>query len=365
MMRVLRNPVALQALLLALAASGCDNGLKATATKTVPIPATPMGGIELGSSAACRDEKDFMCSGDRGPHRVALTGFEIEVTEVTRLQYQQCLDQRICDVSPEEPFNDAEKNQPVRIRDPKGAKQYCATVNGRLPTEAEFEYAARLGQDMKPHAYPWGDTPPDCKDVPFGTCPNAVLGPVGTHPVDATALGVLDLAGSVPEWVDGFYNELNSCIDHLGYADACVNSKTPDACAEARCAFDETQMSCVRGCFPGPGENGDAGGRGGFEHIERAIGHHLERQPRHFGTVRQPDRREVEHHVGGPTLDELDHARVSGPAQSVPFPAQSEAAGLAQSHLSHDGPSRAGDEVDPMVRGHNMRLGKVLIHHKS
>lgn len=262
MMRVHANPVVLPALALALAALGCDNGLKATATKTVTVPATPKEGVTLGSADNCRDEKDFICKGDRAEHRVTLTGFELEVTEVTRLQYQQCLDQGICDQVPIDTFRDAEKDLPVRIRSPLGAQQYCATVGGRLPTEAEFEYAARLGKDMKLHTYPWGDSPPDCKDVPYGTCPNAVLGPVGTHPVDANGVGVLDLAGSVPEWVDGYYNERSGCVDHLGYADACVGSKTPDACAEARCVFDEASKGCARGCFPDVAENGDVGGRG-------------------------------------------------------------------------------------------------------
>jgi formylglycine-generating enzyme required for sulfatase activity len=107
------------------------------------------------------------------------------------------------------------ENKPATQVTWQGAARYCAAQGKRLPTEAEWEFAARRSPSF---LYPWGNVPPRCADVVFrgslGQTCSRDSGPrdVGMSPQDETPDGIRDLGGSVSEWVqDAFFSPYLAC----------------------------------------------------------------------------------------------------------------------------------------------------------
>ena len=136
-----------------------------------------------------------------GPaHPVALDGFWIDRTEVTNAQYQRCVEAGKC--APSEYKDDARFNggdQPVVGALWSDADGYCRWAGARLPSEAEWEYAAR-GPESR--LYPWGSEWDASKANVKGLFQTA---PVGSYPAGTSWAGALDLAGNAWEWVADWY----------------------------------------------------------------------------------------------------------------------------------------------------------------
>ena len=88
------------------------------------------------------------------------------------------------------------EDHPVTETTWAGALAYCLWRGGRLPSEVEWEAAAR-GTDGRP--YPWGDAPPTSQRV-FVSRQTGITSPVGLRPAGASPFGVLDMSGSMAEW---------------------------------------------------------------------------------------------------------------------------------------------------------------------
>jgi len=99
-----------------------------------------------------------------------------------------------------------------------GASAYCLAQGKRLPSEAEWESAARPDGADEALVFPWGPGKPTCAGVTFGgsakgACPSLTgPRPVATSPADVTSAGIQDLGGNVGEWVqDGFAESYQDC----------------------------------------------------------------------------------------------------------------------------------------------------------
>jgi len=124
----------------------------------------------------------------------------IQRLEVTQAEFAACVAAGRCD-RPVDGYDPAvTPDLPARGVTFAAASAYCDFIGLSLPTEAQWERAAR-GADDDP--YPWGTATADCAHAAFSGCGGAP-GAVGSHPAGATADGLHDLAGNVAEWVRDF-----------------------------------------------------------------------------------------------------------------------------------------------------------------
>jgi formylglycine-generating enzyme required for sulfatase activity len=186
--------------------------LAAALCSCAPARGAQKGGIEwvsIPGGAFTMGADDLTAAHPR--HLVHVVKFKLARTLVTRDEYKQCVDAGIC-TAPHcgWPAAAGEKDLPVACVDWGQAKAFSEWVGGRLPTEAEWEYAARgAGRDQK---YPWGDEEPTCERAVFGDhqgtgCGRGATWPVCSKPGGNTTQGLCDMAGSLWEWTQDWYHE--------------------------------------------------------------------------------------------------------------------------------------------------------------
>lgn len=154
--------------------------------------ATPA--ITFASSMVMIPEGPFtMGQGKQPPHgperRLFLKSFLIDQSEITNEEFKEQF--------PSHHFRKGAAQHPITKVTWYQAKQYCEKVGGRLPTEAEWEKAAR---GERGSVYPWGDRKPKKRPHPFYS--GVVKKNVGSNKTDVSSYGIRDMAGSVWEWTD-------------------------------------------------------------------------------------------------------------------------------------------------------------------
>ncbi len=150
---------------------------------------------------------------DEGPvRRVTLSAFQLDRYEVSVRDYRRCVSARRCRAVPY--FRGARRFErdelPVNLVRYQDAVRYCAFVGGRLPTEAEFERAAR---GLERRVYPWGalynSRVSNHGALSFSSTDDVdgylELAPVRSFALGATPEHVFNLAGNVAEWVHDRY----------------------------------------------------------------------------------------------------------------------------------------------------------------
>jgi formylglycine-generating enzyme required for sulfatase activity len=190
-----------------------------TLRDSAPMISISAGDFPMGSGNTDRD-----AGADEKPqHTVYLDLFSIDKYEVTNAQYKKCVDASKC--SPPSSTRSVSRsayygnpqfdNYPVIFVSWFDAKNYCEWAGKRLPTEAEWEKAAR-GADGR--IYPWGNV---WDGTRLNFCDRrcsfdyrdsaddgyADTAPVGNYSIGASFYGVMDLAGNVSEWVADWYDE--------------------------------------------------------------------------------------------------------------------------------------------------------------
>jgi formylglycine-generating enzyme required for sulfatase activity len=193
----------------------------------MPQVYVPAGQVRMGGLDVHADDDELPA------HYVSLNAFWIDQLEVTNAMYLLCVQAGKC--NPPASWTSEKRssyfNNPVYKDYPvvqvtwEQASTYCAWAGRRLPTEAQWERAAR-GDDFR--TFPWGDEPPSEIYVNF----DRLVGDtsrVGSYAAGASPFGALDMAGNVWEWTTDYfstqYYASSSPSDPSGPSDSANNRR--------------------------------------------------------------------------------------------------------------------------------------------
>ena len=159
---------------------------------------------------ASNPSENCIFSDELPTHTVYLDDYWIDVAEVTNAQYELCVTAGACtdpwdfssSTRPSYYGNASFNDYPVIYVDWDQAVAYCTWAGKRLPTEAEWEKAARGISDTR--KYPWGNQAANCTLTNYNFCIGDTT-PVDSYPDGASPYGVFDMAGNVGEWISDWY----------------------------------------------------------------------------------------------------------------------------------------------------------------
>lgn len=171
----------------------------------------PAGEFSMGSDDGYDDERPV--------HTVFLDAYWFDQTEVTNAMYKKCVDSGSC-AMPSDTYhfnNSLYADHPVVYVNWNMAKSYCLWAGRQLPSEAQWEKAAR-GNDGR--TYPWGNETPTCSLANYSGCEGDST-KVGSYETSKSPFGALDMAGNVWDWVadwwgDNYYNSQNQWSNPSG-----------------------------------------------------------------------------------------------------------------------------------------------------
>jgi formylglycine-generating enzyme required for sulfatase activity len=187
------------------------------------LPGVPETAVVPGGRYAMGASEIAEAEAPNPPHEVELSPFRLALFPVTNAEYRLFVE-RTGAAAPA-PWTDPVfrgHDQPVVGVSWDDALAYCRWVGGTLPTEAQWEAAAR-GPEGR--SFPWGEEAPTPRLAHFGQDWNTGgTARVGLHPEGASSVGCQDLAGNVWEWcLDGFREDAHS---HRNGLDPVVRSDT-------------------------------------------------------------------------------------------------------------------------------------------
>ncbi len=217
---------------------------RAPAVASSAPPAAPPEGMALVPAGPFIMGQDELGELDERPaHEVTLRAFYLDLTEVTNEAYSSCVKAGVCrphdtaSARANKVGDDASfrrPRQPISSVSHDDARAFCNWVGKRLPTEAEWEKAARGAEGR---LYPWGSAYPTQKLAVFG---EATTADVGSRPDGRGPYGHYDLAGNVWEWVDDLY-------DPYAYRRPTADKGIPGSCDEILAAQDELRREKKQG----------------------------------------------------------------------------------------------------------------------
>jgi formylglycine-generating enzyme required for sulfatase activity len=179
---------------------------------TADCPTSEMVDVPAGVfMMGCNNAVDTECAPEENPyHEVNVPDFEIDKYEVIVSDYKTCVDAGGCtaaDTRKDCNYGASGKDDhPINCVKWGQAKSFCLWAGKRLPTEAEWEKAARGTDGRK---YPWGNDSLDCDHAVISVppCSNPGTAPVGSKPAGASPYGVLDMIGNVWEMVEDDWHD--------------------------------------------------------------------------------------------------------------------------------------------------------------